>query len=230
MGPAGNMRTGLFGGCFNPPHIGHLITIADAIHACGLERVFFIPNKHPPHKEGTELAPGKHRARMLSLSLEHLPQAEVSLFELNQPGTSYSYKTIRHYLRHTPARELFFILGMDAFAEIHTWALYPDILNLCNFLVLTRPGYHIDVSRFPADYLVHAVTGTSRMQAKGCHAFLAQNIQLNISSSDIRNRIRSGRPIRYLVLPAVEQYISLHNLYLNQKETPGDHDHYCPIS
>ncbi len=144
------MRIGLFGGSFNPVHIGHLRAAEEIRGLCSLEKVIFIPTHIAPHKPVRTLASPQHRLTMLELAIQDNRHFLVSDAELKRPGRSYSVETLRYFRAAFPEADPFFIMGMDAFAEIDTWKNYRDLFPLCNFVVMTRPGYSRAAHR--ADY------------------------------------------------------------------------------
>lgn len=199
-------RIGVFGGTFNPTHLGHLILAQDAMEAFELTKVLFVPCAQPPHKDASRLAPAAHRAAMLAMAIAGNPDFEFCDVEIRRGGTNYSIDTVRHLQTIYPRHELFFIIGSDSLKELHLWKEIPELLGLCKFITLVRPGFAAGKSDIDAIKL--QPTLRSR---------LAQNIvtahQIDISSSDIRHRAAEGMSIRYLVPNSVESYIAEHNLY-----------------
>jgi nicotinate-nucleotide adenylyltransferase len=195
------MRLGLMGGTFDPPHYGHLVIAEEARLVFGLDRVDFVTSADPPHKQGREISPAEHRYAMTLLSVASNPFFRVSRREIERSGPSYSVDTLREYGREWPGAELFFITGADAILEILTWHRADEAVRLCTFIAATRPGY--DLSRMervlPPEYLARIRT----VSVPG----------IEISSTDIRERLRQGQSIRYLVAEPVEQYIATYCLY-----------------
>lgn len=191
-------RIGLLGGVFDPIHNGHLIAAEAAREACHLERVLFIPASNPPHKQYPDLAPAAARAEMVRLAILDHPCFEMSPVELRRAGRSYTADTLLE-LRQTLGDEvhLFLIIGADNVAEIATWHRPDRIMDLATVVVARRPGASPDQAD-PA--LVR------RME-------FAETPSVEISSTDIRRRIREGKSIRYLVPREVESYIYGHGLY-----------------
>ena len=132
-------KIGLFGGTFNPIHLGHLRGAEEVRECCGLDEIIFIPAATPPHKEAGEVIEATHRLEMLRLATRTNPHFSVSTVELERRGTSYSIDTIRFFLEKDQGA-LSFILGRDAFVEIETWREYPTLFSLCSFIVMARPG------------------------------------------------------------------------------------------
>jgi len=192
------------GGTFDPIHFGHLAAAEQVRVGFDLDRVIFIPSGHPPHKQGKQITPGIHRYVMAVLATIDHPRFEVSTIELDRPGLSYSVDTIGLLKSQLPeGSEIFFITGADAIVEICSWKDADRLLRLCRFVAVTRPGYS---------------TGSlqeirERFGEAGSRIHPYQITDLAISSSEIRERVRLGKPIRYLVPATVEHYIEKHHLY-----------------
>ena len=195
---------GIMGGTFDPIHHGHLVAADAARHSFGLERVIFVPASQPPHKGGRDITPSGHRYQMTVLAAMTNPFFEVSRVELDREGPSYTVDTIKHFRSLDPDCEFFFITGTDAILEIRTWERYGELLDLCRFIAATRPGYGSGALAG-----LEAELGSERMSR--VHALEVP--ALDISSSDIRERIRTGQPVKYLLPETVENYISKYRLY-----------------
>ena len=196
----------VFGGSFNPVHLGHLIMAEDAREQFQADRVLFVPAAQPPHKPAAALAAPEHRIEMLRLAVQDHAAFSVSDLEIRRGGVSYSVDTVEHLRRERPDRALLFLVGGDTLPEIHLWRDVYRLLDLCEVITLVRPGYPPD--RLRADGLGLREPWASRL-ARG----VATGHQVDIASSEIRQRIATGRSIRYLVPPAVERYIRVHHLY-----------------
>lgn len=186
------MRIGVLGGAFNPIHWGHLLLAETAREVLALDRVLFIPTAKPPHKRAHDLLPGPTRLELIARAIRDHPAFVASDIELQRSGVSYSVDTVRILHRQLPQAKLFLLLGEDMLAV--RWFAWEEIRRLCRVVVARRPG--LSVTRRP-----QGVTWLSMPQVE-------------VSSSDIRARIRAGRSIRYLVPPAVERYIRERQLYL----------------
>jgi nicotinate-nucleotide adenylyltransferase len=187
------LRLAIYGGTFDPVHDAHLSVAREAVRACALDRVLFIPAAHPPHKTGVTRAPYEDRYRMVELACAHEPAFEPSRLEAGEER-SYSIRTIEKVLAGLPANSpLFFLIGADAFAEIQTWRRWRDVLRLVEFIVVSRPGHHIET---PEGARVHPL----------------KTLALPVSSSEIRARIAAG-DWTVPVPPAVLTFIRDHNLY-----------------
>ena len=213
------MKWGLFGGTFDPIHLGHLRCAQEICEDLGLDRIIFIPAAHPPHKSEGDITPFHHRHEMIRRAVAGNTSFAISDIEDKRAGKSYSVETIRHFLDTPPAKpELYFIMGQDAFHTIETWKDWEHLLLLCNFVVMTRPGFIVkdlngilpkDLSaQFQYDYLSHTFTGPT-----GFHIYFRGVTLLAISSTDIRTRTANGQSVRYLVPDIVSHYIARHHLY-----------------
>ncbi|MBC7341715.1 MAG: nicotinate-nucleotide adenylyltransferase [Clostridia bacterium] len=202
----GRYGYGLMGGTFDPIHYGHLVTAEEARVEFGLKKVVFIPSGRPPHKEERPITPAQHRYIMTSLAVATNPFFEVSRVEVDRPGYSYTYETVKHFRELIGAEaEIFFITGADALLEILTWRNIDDLMSSCQFIGATRPGYGIqELNGFQA--------GLKPEYRSRIH--LLEVPALAISSTDIRRRVKSGRSIKYLVPEAVERYIISNRLYV----------------
>jgi nicotinate-nucleotide adenylyltransferase len=190
-------RLAIYGGTFNPPHIGHLITVECVREQLRLDGIYLVPSAQPPNKPGTLLASADDRLKMTSLAIEGAPQMAVSDIEIRRSGVSYTIDTIMALGTQFPDASLMLIIGSDNFLEFQTWKSPTEILARVQMVVMNRPGFPIDQERHDLARLVSFVKVP----------------QIGISSSDIRRRIKLGRSIRYLVPPQVEEYIRQHNLY-----------------
>ena len=199
------MKIGILGGSFNPVHLGHLILAEQIRETTGLGRVLFIPASSPPHKPGTELAAGEHRLAMVRLAIEGNPFFEASDVEVRRGGVSYTIDTILELRREHPGDDFHFIIGADSVPELPTWYRTCELVDLCTFLIGSRPGHDI-----AWDLLTRALPAAT---VERLRKNVIPTIPVGISSSAIRLRIREGRSIRYLVPRQVEEYIGRNDLY-----------------
>jgi nicotinate-nucleotide adenylyltransferase len=218
-------RIGILGGTFNPVHNGHLKAAAVARKRFSLDRVLFIPSFIPPHKESADIASPEERLRMVELAIRGRSAFIPSAVEIRAKGKSYSILTLSRIKKLHPRAWTFFILGVDAFLEIETWREWERVLQRCLFIVVTRPGYRLREAEKVLDVAYRSqIRYVSRMEKVRKHWFLGSRIFLlpidapDISSTEIRRRIRDGRPITGLVPAAVEAFIHKHRLY--QKSSP----------
>jgi nicotinate-nucleotide adenylyltransferase len=213
------MRLGIFGGTFDPVHIAHLRCAEEAREALGLDRVLFIPAAAPPHKRDRPVAAAQHRLAMLRLAVAGNPAFQVSPIELQRSGPSYSVDTLRRLHASMPAAtELVFLVGLDAFRDIHTWKEYRALFELADFVVFARPGYRLRSFRalLPVATRGDFCYGRNRQTLKhksGSQVRFLDLTALDISASAIRARVTRAQSVRYLVPLPVERYIARHRLY-----------------
>ncbi|MDR5684241.1 MAG: nicotinate-nucleotide adenylyltransferase [Armatimonadota bacterium] len=203
-------RYGIMGGTFDPIHLGHLVTAEEARAHLSLERVIFVPNRHPPHKDPAEVSDPEHRYLMTVLATAANRYFDVSREEIERPGPSYAVDTIRTFCSRYAGVELFYITGADAIHQIlrGEWRDTERLLQMCRFIGASRPGYAIDHDEWHNSEI-------AREYRDRIH--LLEIPALAISSTEIRWRVRNGKPIKYLVPDAVEQYIAKHALYRQEE-------------
>jgi nicotinate-nucleotide adenylyltransferase len=196
---------GVMGGTFDPIHFGHLRAAEEVLQGFGLERVIFVPAGRPSHKLHSEVTSPEHRYTMAKLAtVDHL-RFEVSPIEIQREGPSYTLDTLRELKDSVcKGKTLYFITGLDAILEIHTWKGYKQLFELANFIAVTRPGYSVE-----AFLTLEKVLGPECFSK--VHPFPVT--LLAIASRDIRRRVREGESIRYLVPEPVRLYIEEHGLY-----------------
>lgn len=221
------MKIGIFGGTFNPIHYGHLRAVEEAGEKFGLDRILFIPAGKPPLKSN-DLAEAAHRYAMVRLAVKGNPLFEVLDIECRRAGKSYTVNTLEQLRRTYPDADFFFILGIDAFLDIPNWREPEKILSLANFIVLSRPGRNFsDLLQSPylhlkKNQLAGIDSGTSEacttVLQGGRQVILSRITPLGISSTDIRNQVKSGTSIKYLLPARVESYIISNNLYGERNE------------
>ncbi len=193
-------RLGVMGGTFDPIHYGHLVTAEEALVQFTLDEVVFVPTGQPWMKEGREVSPAEDRYLMTVIATASNPRFRVSRTEVEREGPTYTVDTLRALAAENPDSELYFITGADAMFEIFEWKDQDEVLALAHFIAATRPGY--DLRRFEA-----------RESARRLHLSVMNIPALAISSTDVRERTREGRPIRYLVPEGVKSYIEKAGLY-----------------
>jgi len=201
-------RIGILGGTFDPVHIGHLILAEQArVEAC-LDRVIFMPAMVQPFKLNMRCAEGEHRYAMLLEAIAGNPYFSVSRLELDSSEVSYTANTLKACREEFGAEtELYFIIGTDAFLNLEKWYAAEELLAGYSFAVGTRPGYR-DEER-------NALIARLR-ERYGAKIVPICNAEVEISSTEIKNRIGEGKSIRYLVPERVEEYIRNHGLYRNR--------------
>lgn len=190
------MKTGLLGGTFDPPHLGHLILAQEALEKFSLSRICFVPSRIPPHKEATGVTDFRSRLRMVELAVQGNPVFQVADLE-SKDSPSYTAEMLRRVSSGTGESKPVFIMGMDSLKEIHTWKNPAEVFALAQVVAGTRPGF--DHSSVSNDFLDKV------------EIFEFPGVW--ISSSELRNRIRYGRSISYLVPEGVESYIRSRGLY-----------------
>ena len=206
------------GGSFNPVHNAHLRIAGEAQAACLLDRVIFIPAVDPPHKPLAGDVSFKHRSTMVSMAIAGRAGFEMSTVEAERGGKSYSVDTIRTFRERFPGDDLFFIIGGDSFLELGTWHRYAEIFQLCNLIVVERPGCPVTN---PVDSLPAAVRGeftrdgrTGRLTHRsGTALFFITGSPLELSSTEIRRLAAAGTDITRYVPPDVAAYISQQRIY-----------------
>ncbi len=198
------VRLGIAGGTFDPIHIGHLIIAEVARQECELDKVLFIPTGVPPHKTAYAVTPAAYRYEMVKMAIMDNPYFEISDIEVKREGFTYTVDTLRELKRIYPANvEFFFIIGSDTLPEVKGWREASLVVKYCHFVVYSRPGY--DVVEREIRFL---------RESMGASIYTVQGPLLDISSTDIRDRIEKGKSIRYLVPPLVEEYIYKNHLYM----------------
>ena len=193
------MKTCIFGGTFDPPHIGHLLIAQTVFESENFERLIFVPANISPAKKNGDSSPPEERSKMLEIALINNPNFEISDLEINREGISYTVDTIREFVDKLKLdkKDLFFLMGSDTLKSFHTWKDPEKILNLCNIIVAIRPGFT------PSDipqWVLYSVR-------------FANIPRFEVSSTNIRRRWREGKTIRYMVTKEVWEYIDEKDLY-----------------
>lgn len=190
------MKLGLFGGSFDPVHLGHLLVAQAAMEELGLARLFFIPAAQSPFKPESHPAPGAARLQLLRLALAGRAHCEVDEQEIRRGGVSYTVETLRDYRRHFPQAELFYLIGADNAAKLNKWREAGELAGLAAFVAIPRPGGA--AANFPPPFRGQTLKG----------------FPLGVSSSEIRARVKIGLPIDHLVPPFVAEAIRRARLYV----------------
>jgi len=198
-------RIGVFGGSFDPVHIGHLIIAQDAVEQLELDRLIFVPTAVSPHKQHRAPTDGRHRFEMLELATADKLAFEVSDMELSRGGVSYTFDTIEHLQAEHPGADLFFIIGLDSLVELHLWRNADELLECCTVVPFGRGGQ--DPAVIAEKCQLSKVWKTKLLDR------LIRIHEIEVSASEIRMRIAEGLSIQTLVPPEVEMYIAEHNLY-----------------
>jgi nicotinate-nucleotide adenylyltransferase len=191
-------RIGILGGTFDPIHNGHLVAASEVAHALELDEVIFVPTGQPWQKEDRNLSATEDRYLMTVIATASDPLLSVSRVDIDREGETYTVETLQDLRdERGPDAEFFFIMGADALSGIKTWHKTENLFSLAHFVGCTRPGHPIDKADLP----------------EGGDFTLIDLPALEISSTACRDRVRAGRPIRYLVPDGVIQYISKRGLY-----------------
>lgn len=199
------MKIGVFGGVFDPIHVGHLIVAEEAREKLDLEHVVFIPTGRPWHKTGSPHAAAEHRLEMTRLATKDNPSFKVASLEIQRPGPSYTVDTLVELKNQAgPEADFYLLLGLDALAELGNWKEPARVVELCRVVGMSRPGY----GNFSLESLEAAIPGVSSK------TMLLDVSLIDVSSTDIRERVAKGLSILHLVPPAVAEYIRRHRLYL----------------
>ncbi|MDE3090928.1 MAG: nicotinate-nucleotide adenylyltransferase [Chloroflexota bacterium] len=202
----GNLKLGVLGGTFDPPHNGHLVIAQEALTQLDLAQVIFAPTRQPPHKLGQEVTPIKQRLDMVRLAIAANPRFALSRVDVDRAGPTYTVDTIR-LLRDGLGEdaEIYFIMGLDSFATILAWHAPDQLIRLCRLAVFNRPGFAVDLAALEA-----------RLPGVRERATLLPSPALDIAASDLQHRVRAGQSIKHLVPDAVAAYIMEHGLYLEK--------------
>jgi nicotinate-nucleotide adenylyltransferase len=204
------MRLGLFGGSFDPIHLGHLILAEACREACELDRVWFVVTATPPHKAGNRRTDVKHRLEMARIAVAGHGAFEISEIEALTPGPHYTYQTLEALRQAQPDDELAYLIGADSLVDLPTWRHPERIAAAARLVVVNRPG--ID----------SAVLDTLPDFGPGTHPMTVVNVPpIGISSTDLRARVAAGRSIRFQVPRGVEAYIREHGLYRDTPSRPA---------
>jgi nicotinate-nucleotide adenylyltransferase len=220
----------VLGGTFNPIHYGHLVAADEVREAFALDSVIFVPAAIPPHKNRAGLIEPQHRLMMTTLATLSNPRFAVSTVEIDRPGASYSVETVAALKdQHPQCQAWYFILGIDAFVDLASWKQPDVLLKSCHTVVIPRPGYHLRelampplqqlaaaypcLSFGPPEHDTVARTSWVRVSDTPYAIYFHEFPALDISSTRIRQRIREGKSIAYLVPESVQAYICKYRLY-----------------
>ena len=189
------MRIGILGGTFNPIHNGHLTIAKEAKEKLELDKVILMPAFIPPHKVTNDIADAQDRFNMATLAVEGLCGFEVSRYEIDKEGASYSVETLKYLKASLRDAELFFIIGEDSLGELDSWKEINSLFDICRFVVFNRPSYAVAKTRFEEKIQRIEITG------------------VNISSTQIRDKIKTHEDISAFLPKAVAEYIKKRTLY-----------------
>ena len=218
-------RIALYGGTFDPVHLGHLEIARTVCELFEIERVVFVPAQVAPHKLGRPVTPPVHRYAMLALATQHDPQLMISTFELDAPDRRFTVDTLAHFLSDlADGSQLFFIMGGDSWSEITTWREWQRLLEMVNHIVVTRPGHDITGPETVRDRVVdlrsRQVTPNLIDEGSGNKIYLTDVVFNDVSSTMIRSCVREGRlsELTQLVAEPVAQYIVKYGIYQESNE------------
>ncbi len=200
-------RIGLYGGSFDPIHLGHLSIARAVADELRLDEVIFLPSAQPPHKTNVRLTATEHRAEMVRLAIADNPIFSFSDYDLARPGPTFTIDTIKHFRKTCePGTELFWIIGTDSLAELPTWHRIAEFVDLCQIVTAARQiSEKIYWDRFRPML--------NERQIESLRRGMLETPIVDISATDIRSRLLDGQQIREHVAQAVEQYILQHGLY-----------------
>lgn len=196
------MRIGIFGGTFNPPHVGHLILAETAVDTLGLDKIYFTPAADPPHKLGMPRASVEHRLAMVELAMQGNPRFEISRVDVDRPGPHYTVDMLNIFRAAHPQSQFYFLMGSDSLRDLLTWDRPRELINLCYIVVMSRP-----VTPPNMDVLY------TELPALRDRLISINSPEIEISSTTIAARIRNGQSVRYRVPEPVWEYIYQHDLY-----------------
>jgi nicotinate-nucleotide adenylyltransferase len=196
-------RIGLFGGTFDPPHIGHLILAAEAYSQLGLDRLLWVLTPNPPHKRGRSITPLEYRLEMVRLAIAADHRFELSRVDIDRKPPHYALDTVNIVARQNPTRDLTYIMGGDSLSELPTWHQPARLVAALHSIgVMRRPGDRVDLPAL--EKIIPGLTAKVR--------YLDVPL-IDIAAHEIRRRAENGLPFRYFLPPAVFEYILEHNLY-----------------
>ena len=200
------MRVGIFGGTFDPIHLGHLVAAEEARCILKLDRVLIVPAGQPPHKTSHPITPPEHRVAMVQLAIASNPAFVMSRVDLDRPGPHYSVDMVTRLRRELGPGDVFLIVGMDSLMDLPSWHEAERLMGLCYIVGVNRPGYTYDLA--PLETFVPGISA---------HIQVLEAPQLEIASHELQDRVRRGLPIKYQVPDAVEEYIFRHKLYASRQ-------------
>lgn len=227
----GRKRIALYGGTFDPVHVGHLAVARELLRLFALDEVLFIPAHVAPHKREIQVSPAWHRYAMLALATQEDERLRLSTVELDAPERPYTVNTLsRMQAELGQLAQLFFVMGADSWSEITTWREWERVLTLTNHLVVTRPGFELDAGHVtPAirERMVdlrgvdqeHIARAVSR--SEDTKIFVTDAVVMEVSATAVRRAVSEGRDTEWprLVPPPVADYIKKYRLYQNQHDT-----------
>ncbi len=215
-------RIGVYGGTFDPIHCGHIEIARAVVREFALDELLIIPAYRPPHKPLNDISEAHHRYTMAALALAQEPRIQVSKMEIESPERPYTIQTMaRLKAEYGEQSKLFFVMGADSFAEITLWREYQRLLATTNIIVITRPGNTLTLSHLNDEFQANVIDlrgqadHTARLvpDQNECFIYLTDFVNQEVSSTEIRRRVRKGESIVGLTTPEVVDYIERHKLY-----------------
>jgi len=212
------VKYGVFGGTFDPIHMGHLRTAQEMVEELGLTKLFLIPAATPPHKHHSPVSAFHHRFEMAKIAVDGSQHIEVLDIEAKREGPSYSVDTLRELKSFLGTQsDLYFIMGLEGFFEIHTWKEYRSLFQLAHFVVVDRKGFQYqDIFPYLKGLQIgFSITNEANKVILFSGKWLLHKVptRMDISSTQIRNLVNRGMSIRYLVPDRVMNYVLEHRLY-----------------
>lgn len=200
-------KLGIMGGTFNPVHIGHLIAAQEVADKMGLDKIIFMPTGNPPHKQNGEVLPVIHRYEMVKLAIENNQNFEISDYEAKRSGKTYTYDTLLGLKSTYDSVQIYFIVGFDTLKEMDSWKRVQDVFKMCSFVVVNRGNLLVEMQKEIDD---------KKLKYGG--AIEVVNIpDINISSTELRERIKLNKSVKYLMPDNVISYIYDNKLYTDME-------------
>lgn len=201
-------KIGIFGGTFNPPHVGHLILAETSADALGLDRIYFVTAAQPAHKMGVPLALAEDRLAMVKLAIAGNSRLEASRVDMDRPGPHFTVDMLRIFREQSSEAEFYFLMGSDSLRDLMAWSRPLEIIKMVQLVVMQRPDMYPDLAML-----------TRNLPGLLERVYFLDAPEIEISSRDIVARLKAGLSVRYRVPDAVLQYIQEHGLYTDEKDT-----------
>lgn len=203
------MRIGIFGGTFNPPHLGHMLLAVEAMEKAELDKLVFMPCANPPHKTGLDIPTGEHRFNMVKLAVGENSDFFVSDMEIDAGGKSYTAKTLERLAEKFPSDRLCFIVGADSLCEMESWFCPQEIFKRAEIVVALRGGMKENELNMAIDFFTQKYSADIRK--------IDMKV-IEMSSTDIRERIETGKSVKYMLCDDVIDYINANGIYKGKTE------------
>lgn len=200
------MRIGIFGGTFDPPHLGHLILAAETFHQCRLDRLLWVLTPNPPHKPDQKITPPETRLELVQACISDAPEFELSSVDVDRPPPHYAVDTVRVLQKQHPQAEMIYMVGSDSLFNLHTWYKPMEFIQVCHQIAVTNRT-NKQISDEDLNML------NTRLPGLVDKLKIIVSMVLGISSSEIRERVAENAPVRYYLHPQVFQLIQTQKLY-----------------